>query len=118
MKHALIAATAAIVLTLSTHAASKQQVTCAEDQATQAAFCFDPTEITEKNGIRSAPLYRGGPNAVRKTPYYIAANCSTGVLHLKDRDGVSFGGAGPGGGTRQSRALRQYFCEAPVGKAR
>jgi hypothetical protein len=90
------------------------QLTCSEDARTNALFCFAESELREANGIRTAALYAGGPNALRKTPYTIAANCSTGVMHLKDRDGVSFGGSGPGEGTVQSRDLRRNVCAATV----
>jgi hypothetical protein len=94
------------------------ELTCAEDKTTNGHFCFSEKDLRESNGIRTAPLYTGGPNGVSKTQYHIAANCSTGVMHLKDRQGVSFAGSGPGEGTTQSRQLRRYVCEAnlPVSK--
>ena len=92
--------------------ASAQSVTCAQNEATDALFCFPPGKLVERAGIRTAPLFMGGPNAIRATPYTIAANCSTGVMHLKDSNGVSFGGASPGEGTRHSRELRRLVCAA------
>lgn len=87
---------------------------CAEDRRTNAHFCFAPSELKEVDGIRTAPLYKGGPKEVVATPFTIAANCATSVLHLKDRQGVSFAGSGPGQGTEHSRQLRQIVCTAEV----
>lgn len=87
---------------------------CAEDKATNAYFCFAQSELREVNGIRSAPLYTGGPNGVQRTAFTAAANCGTGALHLKDRQGVSFAGAGLWDSTPQSRALRQNICAAAL----
>ena len=68
--------------------------------------------FTERDGIRYAPLYMGGPKGVRKTPYTLAVECASGITHLKDRDGVSF--AGSDTGTRALRSLRGSMCEAKV----
>lgn len=87
---------------------------CAEDRKTNAYFCFAPSELKEADGIRAAPLYKGGPKEVTRTPFTIAANCATGVMHLKDRQGVSFAGSAPGQGTEHSRRLRQIICAATV----
>lgn len=91
--------------------ASAATVSCAEDPASEALFCYDRAKIIERDGIRRAALYIGGPNGVRPSGFSIAANCATGVLHLKDGDGVSFAGAGPGEGTVHSRRLRRMFCD-------
>ena len=54
------------------------------------------------------------PKAMRKTPYTVDVQCATGILHLKDRAGVSFAGSGPGTGTRHSRELRRLVCAASI----
>lgn len=90
------------------------QLTCAEDEATNALHCFAESELREQGGIRTAPFYTGGPKAMRKTPYTVDVQCATGILHLKDRAGVSFAGSGPGTGTRHSRELRRLVCEASI----
>ena len=100
-----------MLVSLPSHAA---ELTCAENEATNAYFCFNEKELREEQGIRTAPLYMGGPKSVNKTAYHIAANCATGVMHLKDRQGVSFAGSGPGQGTAQSRQLRRYVCEVTL----
>lgn len=100
---------------LATCAASHAvQVTCYTDPKTDAATCYTPSRVTENNGIRTAPLSKGGPNGVRPTGFTIAVNCATQVVHLKDRDGVSFAGGGPGEGTRAMRALRDWICQEPL----
>jgi len=96
----------------SSHAAFNP--TCAEDARTNEHFCFQQSEMREADGIRTAPLYTGGPKEVERTNFTIAANCSTGVLHLKDRRGVSFAGAGPNEGTQVSRLLARRFCETSL----
>ncbi|HEU6454132.1 MAG TPA: hypothetical protein VN201_01575, partial [Roseateles sp.] len=93
----------AVVLVASAAAVHAVPLQCAENKTTNGLFCFAPSQLKEAAGIRTAPLYAGGPNLIERTPYTIAANCSTGVMHLKDRRGVSFGGAGEG--TPQSREL-------------
>ncbi len=112
MRTALIAAMALLIPLAAS--AQKRSLTCAEDPATQGLFCFAPVELKESAGIRSAPLYTGGPNGITRSPYTVAVNCATAVLHLKDHQGVSFGGAGPGEGTVQSRDLRRKVCAASV----
>jgi hypothetical protein len=91
------------------------QVTCYEDPATEARQCFSPSEVREKDGIRTAPLYTGGPNAVHPTGYAFALNCQTNVMHLKDKDGVSFAGA-DAGATPGSQSLFKWICAVPLKK--
>lgn len=110
------AAVAIALLGLLARDAMGREFSCAIDERTDGHFCFDPKELRERNGIRTAPLYMGGPNSISKTSFTIAANCSAGVMHLKDRQGVSFAGAGPGEGTKQSRDLRRYVCAEKVTK--
>ena len=97
------------------HSTNAASLTCAENPATNGYFCFNEKELRIEAGIRTAPLYTGGPKGVTRSPYFIAANCDTGVMHLKDKQGVSFGGAGPSEGTTQSRQLRTFVCEASLG---
>lgn len=106
-KHVVLA-----VLAAAPFAAKAVPLDCAEDKATQGLFCFAATELKESNGIRSAPLWTGGPARITKSAFTLAANCGTGVLHIKDSDGVSFAGGGPGEGTVQSRELRRMVCGA------
>lgn len=92
------------------------EVVCHENKRTNAYMCINEKAVSEdKNGIRYAALFSGGPRQVRKTPYEIHTNCTTGVTHLKDRDGVSFAG-GSGFETEMVRELRKMVCEAPVKK--
>lgn len=88
---------------------------CSENKVTNAMQCVAPSEVraTSIENVRFAPLYMGGPNNVRKTAFTVHTNCKTGVTHLKDRDGVSFGG-GDGNETQAVRELRAIVCEAPV----
>ena len=98
-------------------AAHAVALTCATDKRTDRHVCYAESELREDNlGIRTAPYYTGGPNGIRKTSYFIAVNCLTKALHLKDRDGVSFAGAGPNEGTAMSRDLVRYACSNEVKK--
>lgn len=88
---------------------------CSRNSTTDAMSCIDENNVREKNGIRSAPLYTGGPNGVRDSGFTLHVNCATGVAHLKDRDGVSFAG-GTGNETPAIKALRGWTCDAKVRK--
>jgi hypothetical protein len=100
----------AVLLMAAISSATAAPLICAEDAVTNAYFCFSDKELREEAGIRTAPLYTGGPNGVERTSFQIAANCATRIMHLKDRLGVSFAGAGPGEGTTQSRELVRNIC--------
>ena len=113
----LILFAAAALVGPASSASAAESTVCAEDAVTNAHFCFVRSEVRDVGGIRSAPFYSGGPDMVDRTGYTIAANCSSGVMHLKDRRGVSFAGATPTTGTRQSRDLLRLLCIATV-KAR
>lgn len=112
MKHALAALIALTVLQAS---AAAPKVACYTNPRTDAMTCIDENNVQEKNGIRWAPVYTGGPNGVRKTAFTLHVNCATGVAHLKDKDGVSFAG-GTGTETPLIRALRGWACEAKARK--
>jgi hypothetical protein len=96
--------------------AAKVDVQCAVDQRTEAHQCIALSELRESQGIRSAPLYSGGPKEINRTPYTVAVNCDTKVLHLKDRQGVSFGGGsfGADAPTKMVRDLGALICNAQV----
>lgn len=91
------------------------QLLCYSDPRTDATQCFDPKQVREKDGIRYTDYYAGGPKSIDKTSFTIHVNCSTNVIHMKDRKGVSFAG-GSGSATEASRSLRTWICEAkPIG---
>lgn len=90
---------------------SAAALTCYEEPRTNAYQCFDKKQVREKDGIRSATLYTGGPNGVDKTSFTINVNCGTQIVHLKDRQGVSFAG-GYGSETEALKSLRTWICEA------
>lgn len=100
-----------LLTSLSTGAAAAIPLECAINERTDAHQCVAPSEIREINGIRVAPLYVGGPNKLRKTTFTAHANCSTKVLHLKDSDGVSFGG-GHFNQTEMTQQLSRVLCAA------
>lgn len=86
-------------------------LSCYQDPRTDAVQCIDAKNVSEVSGIRSAALWTGGPKNITKTAYTIAVNCSTNVVHLKDKQGVSFAG-GSGSDTPASRSLRDMVCSA------
>jgi hypothetical protein len=93
---------------------ARDPIDCAVDKTTDAYFCYDVREVREVNGIRRAPLYKGGPNSIHRTTFSIAANCTTMLLHLKDSDGVSFAEASYEEGTKHSRQLLDLVCAAKL----
>ena len=99
----------AILLAAPTLAIAGNDTLCGRDPRTDAMICVRSGELRETDGIRHAPLWKGGPQGVRKTPYFVHFNCSTNVVHLKDRDGVSFGG-GQSTDTEQLKQLTSSAC--------
>lgn len=108
-----VLAAAALSILCASHDALAAKVECAVNPRTDAHTCVDVRQLQEKDGLRSAPMFSGGPNGVRRTGFSVVTNCKTGVTHLKDRDGVSFAG-GYGNETSVLRTLRGVMCEAPV----
>lgn len=96
-------------------AAMAQKLSCYEDPRTNAKTCYSTALLRETNGIRHSPLYTGGPNGVRETGMSIHVNCATRVVHLKDRDGVSFAG-GKGNETPVVSNLSRWMCEDNIRK--
>lgn len=106
-----IASLAACLLISSTAYASG--LSCYEDPRTNAHTCYNKAKMSEKDGIRQSPLYTGGPNGVRETSMSVHVNCKTGVVHLKDRDGVTFAG-GYGNETPAVSSLKRWICNENI----
>lgn len=107
-----------ILLTVTISGANGAQAAdlrCYQDPRTDAMSCVDIKAVKESDGIRYASLYTGGPKQVDDTGFTLATNCGTGVTHLKDRKGVSFGG-GNGNETPAIIDLRKIMCGAAVRK--
>lgn len=96
----------------STNLAHAKGLECYANPNTDAHQCIDPAQVREEKGIRSAPLFTGGPKEVRPSGFSVHVNCATRVIHLKDRDGVSF--AGSRADTRASISLSNLVCDAPL----
>lgn len=94
---------------LGVNEAMASSLSCYEDPRTNAHTCYNKAKLREKDGIRQSPLYSGGPNGVRDTGMSIHVNCKTGVVHLKDREGVSFAG-GYGNETPAVSSLKGWIC--------
>lgn len=107
--HHALAAVLVAILSLSAQAKQKPDIRCARDLATDAFKCVDLHQIKESNGLRVARLYTGGPLEVKDSGYLVAVNCQTQVMHLKDRQGVSFGG-GSFNSTQVSKDLSAIMC--------
>lgn len=91
---------------------AKPVLECHQDNRTDAVKCIDITDVRNfKDGLRISSLYDGGPAGVRKTNFFVATNCQTGAVHLKDKDGVSFAG-GSGNETPVLKRLREIVCTA------
>ena len=106
----------AIILVLAA-SQSMAELSCYEDPKTNARQCFNEKRVAEINGIRITDLYTGGPNSVDKTGFTLHVNCASQVVHIKDRQGVSFAG-GNGSETKAIRNLRTWICEAKPVKAK
>lgn len=98
---------------ISSPAARAEDLKCYVNKLTDAHTCFDASSVRESNGIRRASLYTGGPDSVRKTSFSVHANCESGVVHLKDADGVSFAG-GQGNETDAVFSLRSSICSNKI----
>src|SRR5690606_25124872 len=86
---------------------------CYEDKVTDALTCYDRASLKERDGIRYAAMMEGGPNRVRPNGFTFAINCKTGNVHLKDADGVSFGG-GDRASTPTLDAIVGWVCKEKV----
>jgi hypothetical protein len=89
---------------------------CYEDPRTAARTCYDKGGVREEGGIRYSRMYRGGPKGVNLTGYEFAVNCKTGVMHLKDEQGVSFAG-GHRGDTEAATSIVDWICSEPIGRS-
>ena len=103
---------AALAIAPTVSAAAK--LSCYVDERTDRHMCYSPAEVREEKGIRTTPFYMGGPKGANRTPYTLAVNCSTQVMHLKDSKGVSFAGGDSLDGTSASRALTRWICEEKI----
>lgn len=101
---------AAALLGIAGSASATESLVCAEDFNTNALFCFARSQVRDSDGIRSAPLYTGGPKSMSRSNFTVNVNCAGGVMALKDRQGVTFAGASADTGTQQSRDLLRYLC--------
>lgn len=104
------------ILVAALHATAFAKPICYENKDTNAYTCYESTSVKEAaNHIRFAKMLQGGPLGVEPTGYLIAANCETGMVHLKDKQGVSFGG-----GHRSSTYVLDHLvgslCTEPIRK--
>ncbi len=90
--------------------ATAKPLTCVSNERTDATYCIQDAEVREEDGIRTAPLYMGGPKEVDRSGYYLAANCQSKVMHLKDRRGVSFAGGDALSSSAEGRNLFTLLC--------
>lgn len=93
--------------------AETRELKCYRDPLTDAVHCVDVHAVSQRGALRLAPLYRGGPDKVRRTSSRLAVDCAAGVAHLKDDDGASYG-AGPVTSTPLLSALAGYVCSARI----
>ena len=86
-------------------------VQCVEEPSTLAETCVDLSSVRQNGEIRSSPIYRGGPNAIRRTSYVMVVNCAKGITTLQDADGVNFAG-NLSTSTSVSDSLYSLICNA------
>lgn len=95
---------------------AKTVLECYVDERTDSVMRLDIANVASPDGVvRWAMLHTGGPLGVKKTNFFLATNCQTGVTHLKDKDGVSFAG-GLGSETPAVRRLKEIACAAKLKK--
>jgi len=102
-----------VVIASAASTAAAVPLACYQDPTTDAVQCVEEKRISEVNGIRIAPLWTGGPANIKKTSFTVHVNCGTNVLHVKDRQGVSFTG-GSASSTPATRQLRDIMCKAQL----
>jgi hypothetical protein len=96
--------------------AAKPVLECYRDPTTDSMQCIDIINVRSIDPpVRWASLYTGGPAGVKQSNFFVATNCTTGVTHLKDKQGVSFAG-GTGSETPALRKLREIVCSANLKK--
>ncbi len=89
--------------------ASAANVTCYEEPGSRKMTCIDEAAVDANGSIRSSPLYTGGPNGVKKTPYRMLVDCDRKVTTLQDSAGVNFAGASSGAAPA-SESLSSTMC--------
>lgn len=96
-----------------THAIGKPA--CYENPNTNAYTCYDSGNVSEADGIRYSKMFTGGPLGIQPTGFAFAVNCSNGMVHLKDKQGVSFGG-GHKSATPAMEAIATWICAEKITK--
>lgn len=96
-----------------THAIAKPA--CYENPNTNAYTCYDSGNVSEADGIRYSKMFEGGPLGIKATGFAFAVNCSNGMVHLKDRQGVTFGG-GHKSATPAIEAIATWICAEKIKK--
>jgi hypothetical protein len=87
---------------------------CHTNKVTDAKTCY--ANVKERgDGIRTADMATGGPAGVTPNGHSFAINCATGYVHLKDREGVSYGG-GDRKSTPALDSIVGWICSADVKK--
>lgn len=107
---------AGLLALLATAAQAAPELQCFTDPTTAATLCIDVKSISEKQGIRTSRLFKGGPLEVDRTRFTLDTNCVTAVSHLKDLQGVSFAG-GYNHQTRALTSLTEIICN-PANKVK
>jgi len=90
------------------HAAG--ELACYEEPGTRKTTCINESAVIANGDTRASPVYSGGPNGVRKTPYTFVTNCAKGISTLQDSDGVNFAG-NFSSATPASRSLSRWVCD-------
>lgn len=91
--------------------AEKPVMECHTNTRTDELHCINIVKVIESDSIRYTELYQGGPGGLRNTGFIVAANCKTGVVHLKDKTLVTFAG-GYGSETPLLKKLKEITCSA------
>ena len=99
--------------------ASAIPLDCAQDPVTDAYTCFAHSEVREAAGMRTAPIYMGGPKSMERTSLTVSVDCAKKLMFLKDRQGVKFAGESiDGASTPQSQQMLTSMCALQIKAAK
>lgn len=85
---------------------------CQRDPETDRHFCFDPAMVRGDNVVRRFFLHQGGPISIDSYGTLALAYCESGILELRDYQGVVFGRAKPA--AAHVRNLVKDVCLAKI----
>ena len=90
---------------------AKSILACYEEPATQKRTCIDQADVRANGNTRSAPVYAGAGQSVKRTSRTFVTNCAKQVGTMRYRSGAEVAG-GYAGSPEGARALSEWACSA------